>query len=361
MLKVAVNEYITQFVGLCELSKKYKINPKLIRSELEALGYNLGKGVDPKTVVNMKKAIDEYTEIIRNGEEPNINTIRIKYGVSHQSLKSNIEKKGLNIVRYPKVNNLDEFVFDVIDTEEKAYWLGFLSADGWIESRYNTIGLALKLSDLEHLKKFADFLKFPKEKIHIRNNKACSLTVGNAHLKNQLINLGFDTEKSHSLKFPDLSIFKNKDLIRHWLRGLFDGDGSVGIYSKKKKGFKTSYNSKFNNLYPHISLTGTKEVLKGILNHLNLNVKIQDYEIYGQFSLDCRKAYDFLNFIYKDCVIFLDRKYEIYKNVCRLYEESYKLLLVNIGGNCDVNTEITPEIKESGTSYSVEVEPDLSE
>ena len=58
----------------------------------------------------------------------------------------------------------------------------------------------------------------------------------------------------------------------------------------------------------------------------------------------------FLHLIYKDSNIYLTRKYNKYLTFCRPSEKSGGLLLDNIGEGCDVNTEITEEIKESSAS-----------
>lgn len=57
---------------------------------------------------------------------------------------------------------IDNTVFDVIDTEEKAYWLGFLYADGNIGSTECKLEVNLQASDWEHMKKFQEFLKYKK-------------------------------------------------------------------------------------------------------------------------------------------------------------------------------------------------------
>ena len=49
-----------------------------------------------------------------------------------------------NVLRY----------FDKINTEEKAYWLGFLYADGSISSKEDKIELGLAEKDLHHIEKF---------------------------------------------------------------------------------------------------------------------------------------------------------------------------------------------------------------
>lgn len=52
----------------------------------------------------------------------------------------------------------------MIDTEEKAYWLGFLYADGAVSKNTNTIELSLKSSDISHLEKYKSSLSFETNK-----------------------------------------------------------------------------------------------------------------------------------------------------------------------------------------------------
>ena len=59
-------------------------------------------------------------------------------------------------------STFDEHSFDVIDTEEKAYWLGFLYADGNVSNTKNEVGITLQSSDIKHLYKFKTFLKSSK-------------------------------------------------------------------------------------------------------------------------------------------------------------------------------------------------------
>ena len=74
---------------------------------------------------------------------------------------------------------------------------------------------------------------------------------------------------------------------------------------------------------------------------------------------------DFINYIYNDANVYLDRKfklYEFFKNGSRSVKEFAELQLDNIGESPEKdNTEINSEIKESESSYSIDLEPDKSE
>ena len=63
---------------------------------------------------------------------------------------------------------LNHNVFNSIDTKEKAYWLGFLFADGFI-TKDNYVGISLKNDDYKHLEKFRDFI----ESNHIIHTYKC--------------------------------------------------------------------------------------------------------------------------------------------------------------------------------------------
>lgn len=54
-----------------------------------------------------------------------------------------------------------------------------------------------------------------------------------------------------------------------------------------------------------------------------------------------------MKYLYENSTIYLDRKYEKFKEICRLFEKSNRLLEDNIGELCDGNTEVTTETKES--------------
>ena len=226
-------------------------------------------------------------------------------------------------------------VFEKIDNEEKAYWLGFFYADGYVLSNNYVAGICLQAKDVGHLHKFDRFVEATennvKYKPKLTKEKIFDLyqwVMHNENLYNSLIDKGCVPNKSLILTFPDEKIVPKK-YVKDFIRGYFDGDGSVCLTNKTKE----------------ISILGTFDVLNGIKNSVDLfgkknPTKPKNKRIY-QLNLTGKRAFSFLQYIYKDATIYLDRKYQKYLEFCRLYEESYKLLGGKNEEDCDVNLVLT--------------------
>lgn len=167
----------------------------------------------------------------------------------------------------------------------------------------------------------------------------CRWSISNKHLKEVLISYGCVPNKSLILKFPDESIFSDKSLIRHFIRGYWDGDGCLSWGNKE-------------HTYPCMEVVGTESFLISLQRHLNL----RSYKLQGkqnseakQFSVGHSIAFNLSKYLYSNSTIYLQRKYEKYLEYCRLYEESYRELQTKIGEGCDVNPEVIEETKESST------------
>ncbi len=198
--------------------------------------------------------------------------------------------------------NIDENFFGVIDTEDKAYWLGFIMADGWITCG-KVLGIKLHPKDKSHLKKFLNSTNsnYPiHEGVSTHGysigGKFVNLNITNKKLYNDLLDKGVLVKKSKTLEFPN-KIPNN--LINHFIRGYFDGDGSV---FKRPDG------------YLGVNVLGTENFLKKILEFSNINKNIYKYkkkEIH-YISLCCKDATKFLEYIYKNSILYLERKKNIF-------------------------------------------------
>lgn len=152
-----------------------------------------------------------------------------------------MKSAGIEVFRNGVVPAINHHIFDSINTEEKAYWLGFIWADGCIlnvkEDKPNyAFELGLSVKDIEHLRKFCKFANVPENKIKVRKNNGlgkdkefylCRIQISSKHLWNVLNNYGCCPNKTNNENFPSISIFSEPKLISHFIRGVFDGDGWV--------------------------------------------------------------------------------------------------------------------------------------
>lgn len=243
----------------------------------------------------------------------------VDFTATEETISRFLKREGIVVINKQNDRGTNHTVFSEINTEEKAYWLGFLFADGSVSKKDNIIELSLKSSDINHLIKFKAFIgaenKISQDKIR------CRYLFSSKQMKIDLIKLGCTPNKSLTLKFPKIK----KDLLRHFIRGYFDGDGCI-TYRRTK-----------STLSIVTSFLGTKDVLTNIMSELDINkilypkVKICYFLMHKKDSRIC------LNYMYKDCLIYLDRKYHRYQ-VFNKYsyavplEKSEELLLGNIGG-----------------------------
>lgn len=125
--------------------------------------------------------------------------------------------------------NCNENCFAEIDTPEKAYWLGLLAADGWIvtcRGEVTGVALALHSRDMELLNGYARFIGFKHEPKRTRPGVDLhQIKVASKTMALDLVKHGIVPRKSKVLELPELP----EQLQGHFLRGLFDGDGSVTV------------------------------------------------------------------------------------------------------------------------------------
>lgn len=245
------------------------------------------------------KSQKEIGEIF-NISQSQVGNILKKAGVKLPKSRLNMSKLALDID-----------YFKIINTPEKAYWLGFICADGCI---YKDGGkLTIMVKDREICEKFKAAIKSDhkisdREVYDKRTDKIyteSSIQITNALFVSNLINLGVTSKKSSVLSFPDIE----ESYYSYFIAGLFDGDGSI-IFR--------------NNGKIACNLISTKEVLDFIQEYLEntFNIlpksltKVSEncdnvFKIYWQSDEDCLKL---LNFIYQgNKEIYLTRKYERYE------------------------------------------------
>lgn len=230
-----------------------------------------------------------------------------------------INKLGLKKSKY----NYNHNFFDEINMEEKAYWLGFIFADGYIingvkgNEYCNELGIELQASDNEHLRKFNKSLhgnidiKYRTRQCNLNNKfyKTCFIRLYSKQIVESLIKHGITNNKSLKIEFPMLE----DELIRHFVRGFFDGDGCI-VKNNHVNG-KSYVRCDFTS-GSEIFINQLRNILydKGIKSYI-VKDKDNSYRLIIGGMVNCD---NFLNYIYEDSNIYLDRKY-IKKNL--LYKE----------------------------------------
>lgn len=90
-------------------------------------------------------------------------------------------------------------------------------------------------------------------------------------------------------------------MMQHFIRGMFDGDGSICIY-------KYSYQKKHSF---HLGYTGLKEVVCFVYDYFNMNTKLVDEGngFYSCISSSRKNVIKWFNMMYSESHIYMNRKY----------------------------------------------------
>lgn len=222
--------------------------------------------------------------------------------------------------------------FYKIDTSDKAYWLGFLYADGTITRFYKkdgtvrsmTLEVGLKYEDKGHLEKFRKCIKsnvpiFERTiQLNGKKYKSARIQINNTHFCKNLCNAGCVPQKTYKLEFPSYNIVP-QPLMKDFIRGFFDGDGCICTYEWDGKPCIVS------------TITGKPEMLHSIADYL-ISQKVirtmppftkkakQDFACDIRFNgKDINK--EFLDYLYKDSNLYLDRKYNKYIEFYKDYND----------------------------------------
>ena len=264
---------------------------------------------EQNTIINM----------YRNG----LSTVCIgqRFGVGHKVISRILE-----INNIPRVGNgrrkykLNENYFDVIDTPNKAYCLGLLYADGSNFTPKQTISISLQEDDKHILDRMREELNYERDLEYIDySNKSdfgysyknqYRLSIFSKHMSEELERKGMYKNKSLILEFPTCI---DNYLLKFFVLGFFDGDGSFCPFYTKEGKFQ-----------PLITFTSTESFCVSLQNYLRKEIGISCGNIY---DASCHNGITkvlsfsghiqvkrFLDWLYKDADMYLNRKYVKYKD-----------------------------------------------
>ena len=192
---------------------------------------------------NTKDFTEQITSMFINGIK--IKKIGIELGFHTDSIRKFLKRNQFKTPNRNEGNRKYEVnhnFFNKIDTEEKAYILGFLYADGYVSTKRNLIGLTLQESDIEIITKINKIIHKDKPLVFINTKKyhpgknwqnSLRMEIASKQMTNDLVRLGCIPNKTYFLKFPAYEIIP-EFLFHHFIRGFFDGDGCISISYRKK-------------------------------------------------------------------------------------------------------------------------------
>jgi hypothetical protein len=208
--------------------------------------------------------------------------------------------------------------FNTIDTEEKAYWLGFIYADGYvlcnkINGQYR-LGIELAKKDGNHLEKLANIfgkeVKYRSRTGSFGSHEQVDLIVNNKSIYTSLSNLGITSSKTKSSGENVLNNI-SKELIRHFIRGLFDGDGS--IFDRGDNSFQFSIAAGSEEFLQNIQLIMTDQLC---LNKTKIAKNTTGEAYYIVYS-GRRQLQKIFHWFYDDSILYLERKKLVFNQLVK--------------------------------------------
>jgi transposase-like protein len=335
--KAQIIELYQSGLGSDTIAKQFDIHPNSVLKVLKR------EGIDRRPIVRKKIQVADEAKIVEMYQQ----------GMSAQEIANQFDVQQTLILRYLEKNGVDrrsaeechriylirEDFFDVIDTQEKAYFLGFLYADGGNNIDANFVRVDLASKDKDILEKLVSliYLEDPLQHIKDQDRKkvykgedviyyTSYFDINSKHICHKLNKLGCSRAKSLILTFPEWLV--DPDLQRHFIRGYYDGDGGVSLTDVKTRG-------------AHTRMTSTLEFCQSMRQIILKETSIQfgepyndveEKNVYSTHLAGNRQIATFLDWLYAGATIYLDRKYTLYIQLLEKNKETDKLILAGTQG-----------------------------
>jgi len=251
-----------------------------------------------------QKEIKDITSQYLDGKSTHF--LSKKYGCDRSVIKRVLVENGVemrDIYSRTKKYNVDESYFENIDSEEKAYWLGFLFADGCVKKNAGSYTVALQLAEKDRgtVEKFKKSIKSEHPIVKYYDKRVdknyYGIYITNFRFATNLMQSGCLPRKTFDAIFPFDKM--EESLIRHFVRGYFDGDGCVTSSSNK---------------YPIANLCLSKKSGEQLQQYVLENFSITSYlgmsRSIHSLNFSTQQALAFLRWIYNDSNIYMERKYK---------------------------------------------------
>ena len=253
------------------------------------------------------KFLDESKIVSLYNNNVSVYKIAQEFGVDNGTIYSRLKKIGVYTGKRHRKYLLNENYFEKIDNQNKAYWLGFLIADGYNSGNF----IRVDIQDEGHLEKLRNDIFINNDmpirtKINKINNKTIYyITLQSKKIVSDCEKLGIVKRKSFLTEYPEISDEYDKDFIR----GLFDGDGCL------------TYSMDGNYRRYTFTIVGNKSLIESVRNRL-LKLKInigfrKTKSIYEIYIRGNRQIIKLLKWLYNNNEINMKRKEEKYQDMIK--------------------------------------------
>lgn len=260
-----------------------------------------------KFTPNEQAAIDAY----KNGTVASAHEVRHKFHLHQDKFQYMCRLVGMQPHNAVYKRTFNRNALHTIQTEQDAYLLGFITADGYLCETHNSVRIRLSERDVDILIKINEYMQsdvpITQTPHSITGNYLCQLDFNDKGFLSNLKQYGLHQAKSlKEIFYQDIP----EHLMRHYIRGLIDGDGYI---SKNTC---------------HIGICGSQDIVQNVAKHLQQVAGVppekqrnarqeKDTSLY-RFELCGENARAAMRWLYEGSNIHLDRKYNLAKQYINL-------------------------------------------
>jgi hypothetical protein len=296
---------LSESISLTAITKDSSVTRKYL-AKIRDTGYKKIRGKYYFRNEALQKFMLVYKEYKLNANAT-INGICAKHDLDPKFLSNNYQKlMGESLPPRYKVQ-FNREVFNQIDNPNKAYWLGFLTADGSIFR--HELRLKIGNVDYDHMVKYINFMGGDESMLKIEihqttGNKLVKAIFCDEHMVDKLKCYGFNYHKSaEEIPYYDI----DDSLVFHYIRGILDGDG----YIKKDNSLIGWVGSKelLNWIKVKCEDKIGRSVTGNVLKRNDTDSGLHYFNLYGKDKIEISKV------LFESAETYLNRKYELAKKL----------------------------------------------
>jgi intein-encoded DNA endonuclease-like protein len=203
---------------------------------------------------------------------------------------------------------------------DMAYVLGFITADGAINDERRYINITIHQNDVDVLEYIKTVMGVDNPIVlsDYNNRQMVNLRISSKQMYEDLISLNITQNKTYTIVAPP---FIPDGMFGHYMRGYFDGDGSISIYNNSKVLTAIVSAKTASKVYA--------EQLKMILNEYGITSiiytrpsnDVKHVDLY-ELRIAGKSIVDFAELIYTDAPFYMKRKFDKFQS---LFNDRYSI------------------------------------